>query len=64
LLNRGAGLGPNFDFVRQILPIGRNGPGRNAARAAIFAIAVWRQAHKTAVKGRECETSAYVHSHA
>jgi hypothetical protein len=44
LLNRGAGLVPNFDFVGQILPIDRNGLGRSTARNAIFAIAGWRQA--------------------
>jgi len=63
LLNRGTGLVSNFDFVGQIHPIGRSGPGRNAARAVIFAIAVWLQAHETAVNGRDWETSAYVHSH-
>src|SRR5262249_41463045 len=31
LLNRGASLVPNFDFVRQIFPIDRNWPGRSAA---------------------------------
>jgi hypothetical protein len=71
LLNRGACLVPNFDFVRQIVPIRRNWPSRNATRDAIFAVARRLQAQRPAAKrcakgcarGCDLEISTGVCSH-